>query len=95
MGRAHVHPALHKRMVETAKEWRIPTPVTHRHTLAEQRIRHAGPRQVPAILLSIPLRYMHTPIETLDYEDVKHTGRLMALFIAGLDYEFVEGLRCF
>ncbi len=93
----HVHPALHKRMVETAKEWRIPhsidpSPYPGGTDAYAMQVTQAG---IPTILRSIPLRYMHTPIETLDYEDVKHTGRLMALFIAGLDYEFVEGLRCF
>ncbi len=93
----HVHPALHKRMVDTAKEWRIPhsidpSPYPGGTDAYAMQVTQAG---IPTILLSIPLRYMHTPIETLDYDDVKQTGRLMALFIAGLDSEFVEGLKCF
>lgn len=32
-------------------------------------------------LLSIPLRYMHTPIETIEVEDVESTARLMAEFV--------------
>ncbi len=32
-------------------------------------------------LLSIPLRYMHTPIETIDPADVESTARLMAEFV--------------
>ncbi len=31
--------------------------------------------------VSIPLRYMHTPVEVIDLEDVKHTGMLLARFI--------------
>ncbi len=31
-------------------------------------------------LLSIPLRYMHTPNEIVDIRDIENTGRLMALF---------------
>ncbi len=93
----HVHPKVHKRMVETAKEWNIPfslDPSPHPGGTDAYAIQvtRAG---VATILLSIPLRYMHTPIETLDYEDVKRTGRLMAMFIAGIDNEFVEGLKCF
>lgn len=33
-------------------------------------------------LLSIPLRYMHTPAELVDIRDIEDTGRLMAAFIA-------------
>jgi len=93
----HVHPKVHARMVETAKEWNIsyssdPSPSPGGTDAYAIQVARAG---VATILLSIPLRYMHTPIETIDYEDVKRTGRLMAMFIAGLDNEFVEGLTCF
>lgn len=93
----HVHPKVHTRMVETAKEWNIdfsidPSPSPGGTDAYAIQVARAG---VATILLSIPLRYMHTPVETLDYEDVKRTGRLMAMFIAGLDHEFVEGLTCF
>ncbi|GIK41447.1 MAG: hypothetical protein BroJett011_52800 [Chloroflexota bacterium] len=47
---------------------------------------------VPTILLSIPSRYMHSPVETIHPKDVERTGRLMAHFIAGLDESFVEEL---
>lgn len=47
---------------------------------------------VPTILLSIPSRYMHSPIELIHPKDVERTGRLMAHFIAGLDEAFVEAL---
>lgn len=47
---------------------------------------------VPTILLSIPSRYMHSPIETIHPKDVERTGRLMAHFIASLDESFVEEL---
>ncbi len=93
----HVHPKVHARMLETAKEWNIgysldPSPYPGGTDTYAIQVARAG---VATILLSIPLRYMHTPIETIDYADVKQTGRLMALFIAGLDQEFVEGLTCF
>lgn len=31
--------------------------------------------------VSIPLRYMHTPVEVIEVEDVKNTGRLLAAFL--------------
>ena len=47
---------------------------------------------VPTALLSIPLRNMHSPVETLDLKDIERTGRLLAHFICALDEEFVEFL---
>lgn len=40
---------------------------------------------VPTVLLSIPLRYMHTPVEVIDLEDVENTARLMAEYIKGVE----------
>lgn len=34
-------------------------------------------------LISIPQRYMHTPCEVVDTEDIKATGKLMAEFVKG------------
>lgn len=39
---------------------------------------------VPTALLSIPQRYMHTPVETVDVRDVAATGDLMAAYITKL-----------
>ncbi len=47
---------------------------------------------VPTILISVPSRYMHSPVETIHPKDVERTGRLMAHFIASLDETFVETL---
>jgi len=47
---------------------------------------------VPTALISIPLRYMHTNVETLAVKDLERVGRLMALFIAGLDEAFAREL---
>ena len=47
---------------------------------------------VPTALLSIPLRNMHSPVETLDLKDIERCGRLLAHFICALDEGFVEYL---
>ena len=39
---------------------------------------HGG---VPTILLSVPLRYMHTTVEVGDVDVIRDVGRLMARFI--------------
>ncbi len=40
---------------------------------------------VKTSLLSIPIRYMHTPTELVDIEDIKATGELMAAYIMQKD----------
>ncbi len=38
-------------------------------------------RGVPCMLLSVPLKYMHTPIEVVSLDDIEATAQLMAAFI--------------
>lgn len=47
---------------------------------------------IPTVLISIPSRYMHSPVEVIQPRDVERAGRLLAHFIAGLDEAFVETL---
>ncbi|PJF22097.1 MAG: aminopeptidase [Phototrophicales bacterium] len=47
---------------------------------------------VPTLLLSIPLRNMHSPVETLDLTDIERAGRLLAHFIASLDADFLAAI---
>ncbi len=48
---------------------------------------------IPTGLVGIPLRYMHTMVETVDLRDIERAGRLLAEFIAGLDERFIPNLR--
>lgn len=45
---------------------------------------------IPSALVSLPLRYMHTPVETISLEDVKSLINLMTEFVLGLksDHKF-------
>jgi len=42
---------------------------------------------IPCILISIPLRYMHTTVETLNTQDVEKTGKLISLFLNKIEGE--------
>lgn len=93
----HVHPKIFDRLTELAKQWNIDYSIEVANTPQGTdayaiQVTQAG---IPTALISLPLRYMHTPVETLDFEDVEKAGRLLALFIAHLTPDWVEGLRCF
>lgn len=46
-------------------------------------------------IISIPIRYMHTPVETVDMADIRAAGRLLAQVVAQVDHALVEDLRCY
>jgi putative aminopeptidase FrvX len=48
---------------------------------------------IPSLVISIPLRYMHTPVEVISMKDVERVGRLLAQYIAGLTPDFVDKIR--
>ncbi|MBC8099733.1 MAG: M20/M25/M40 family metallo-hydrolase [Armatimonadetes bacterium] len=47
---------------------------------------------VPTALLGIPLRNMHSPVETVDLRDIERTGRLLAHVIASLEPDFLASI---
>jgi len=50
---------------------------------------------IPTAVLSVPLRYMHTPVETVSLDDIASTGKLLARAVARVDRPAVEGLSCY
>lgn len=50
---------------------------------------------VPCVLISIPLRYMHTSVEVISMKDVESIGSLIARFINEIDYSDLEEITCF
>lgn len=49
---------------------------------------------VPSVLISLPLRYMHTPVEEIDIRDVEAVGQLTAEFLRSFDREGLQGWKC-
>ena len=47
----------------------------------------------PCMVISIPLRYMHTANEIISMKDVKAVGRLLAEFVRALDEDTMESLK--
>ncbi len=91
----NIHPALYKAFNDLADKLDMP------HHL-EAMPRHSGTdaygiqvvaEGIPSIVIGIPLRYMHTPVEVVSLKDVARTGHLLAEFIARLEPDFVQKIR--
>ena len=91
------HPKITQRLSDLAVEHEIPYQIeadprpggTDAYALQVSR---AG---IPAGLLSIPLRNMHTTVEVLKLEDIKRLAELLSVFISQLNSQFQEDLTCF
>ena len=89
-----VQPVLEKRLADTAaahgialvKE--ISTARTYTD-LDDISIARGG---VPCVLVSLPLRYMHTSVEVLDTHTLTEGARLLAHFLSELDGDWGDGL---
>ena len=90
----NIHPLMYTRLMETAKANEIPyqsDPIPGRSGTDAWAMQIAR-EGLPTALISIPLRYMHTTVETLSLKDLERIGRLLAHFIAGLDEAFAQEL---
>ena len=91
----NVHPRVHEKLVDVAKANEIPFRVTAypgptgTDAWAIQVVREG----IPTGLIDIPLRYMHTSVETLSTNDLERIGRLLANFCASLDDQFLKELK--
>ncbi len=93
----NIHPSLREHLVKVAKEYNIPFQyeISPGPTGTDGRAMQITKEGIPTLCLSIPLRYMHTSVETIDMIDVKNTGKLLAFFIASISNENLEGLLCY
>jgi endoglucanase len=88
------HPQLVKRLKDVAEAREIPyhmDPIPGRSGTDAWAIQVTRDG-VPTALVSIPVRYMHQPVETLAAQDVERAGRLLAAFVAELEVGFLEEL---
>ena len=90
----NIHPALSNRLIATAKSGNIQhsIEVEGGDTGTDAWILQVVNTGIPTGLLSIPLRYMHTSVETLAISDVEAVSDLMVRFIAELDAGLEEWL---
>jgi endoglucanase len=86
---------LHKAFKELAERLEIPfkTEVTGAHSGTDAYAMQVAAEGIPTMVIGIPLRYMHTPVEMISLKDVGRAGRLLAEFAASLDNEFMNKLK--
>ena len=86
------HPFLYKRMKEVAQRVEIPIkdePMPE-YSLTDADFMQLTAEGFPSLVLSIPLRYMHTPVEVIALMDIQRAGRLLAEFTASLEADFMN-----
>jgi endoglucanase len=89
------HPRLSDRLVEAAKAIELPYQL---EPIPAQSGTDAWPIQVsragvPCALVGIPVKFMHSPVETVCLRDVERAGRLLAELICRLPLEFAATLE--
>jgi len=92
----NIHPKIYDHLIKTAKENRIPhqiepIPGASGTDAWAIQVTRSG---IPTGLVSIPLRYMHTSVETVSMQDITNAGSLLAYFIASLPDDLEEFLCC-
>lgn len=88
----NIHPFLYKRMKEVAQRVEIPVkdePMPE-YSLTDADFMQLTAEGIPTLVLSIPERYMHTPVEVIAVKDIQRAGRLLAEFIASLEADFMN-----
>lgn len=83
---ANINPKIYQRLLDAAKIAQIPYQIEAdpRPTGTDARALQMARGGVATGLVSIPLRYMHTPSELVDLQDVKHAVTLLVEFARNL-----------
>jgi endoglucanase len=83
----NINPKIYDKLVKAAKKAKIPYQLegASRPTGTDARAIQMGRGGVATGLISVPLRYMHTPSEVVDLQDVERSVVLLVEFAKGLE----------
>jgi endoglucanase len=83
---ANASPVMVSRLIEVAKAESIPYQIEAdpRPTATDGRELQMAPGGLATAVVSIPLRYMHTPSEIVDLQDIENTVRLLVAYARSL-----------
>lgn len=84
---ANINPRIYERLLRAAKKLDLPHQLEAdpRPTGTDARAIQMGRGGIATGLISVPLRYMHTPSELVDLEDVEKCVQLLVEFALGLE----------
>jgi endoglucanase len=87
-----VHPFLLKKLKELAASLDIPFAIEPmpEDSFTETDLIQLTRAGIPTAIISIPLRYMHTPVEVVALADIERTGKLLCEFAAMLERDFLQ-----
>lgn len=90
----NVHPGMYKGLKEAASavEMKVQDEPHARGSGTDAYGLQIAREGIPTGLVGLPLRYMHTMVETVDLKDIERSGRLLAEFVTRLDENFVDDL---
>ncbi len=91
----NTHPAVFEAFKKVAERLDIPfqtevSPALSGTDAMGLQIAGAG---LPCLYVSIPIRYMHTPVELVSMKDIQRAGHLLAQTVASFEPDFVQQIR--
>jgi putative aminopeptidase FrvX len=90
----NVHPGLCRAFLQAAERADIPhaLEIMPQHSGTDAYAMQIAAEGIPTAVIGIPLRYMHTAVETVALSDIRRTGALLAEMISSLDDDVLAGL---
>lgn len=88
----NIHPHLSRQFTKLAKDIEIPyeTELLPESSGTDGIATQITAEGIPTFVLSIPIRYMHTPVEMVAMKDIYRGGRLLTAFITNLRPDFID-----
>ncbi|HZQ07673.1 MAG TPA: M42 family peptidase [Anaerolineae bacterium] len=86
---ANIHPYVFEKLQQAATREQIPHQITvyGSNTGTNAWMMQVAGEGVPTGLVELPLRYMHTSVETVQLDDIARAAELVRVFIASLGHE--------
>jgi endoglucanase len=90
-----MHPGLFKAIQNIADRYELPysKEVLPRYSGTDADAMQIVREGIPTMVVSIPIRYMHTPVEMISLKDIHRVSRLLVEFIASLDADFMDSIK--